>query len=117
MAKARRMTSKPILDGSACASLGGNLNGPSLIKVPDWVKGARARYYLYFAHHEGRHIRLAFADHLEGPWTVHAPGALGLDQTPFPLAAPDVPQVISLPEDFAASMNSCMVFAELEVCT
>ena len=92
MAKARRMTSKPILDGSACASLGGNLNGPSLIKVPDWVKGARARYYLYFAHHEGRHIRLAFADHLEGPWTVHAPGALGLDQTPFPSAAPDVPQ-------------------------
>ena len=50
------------------------------------------RYYLYFAHHHGRHIRLAFADELTGPWRVHPPGALHLAETPFPQSPPAVPQ-------------------------
>ena len=28
---------------------GENINGPSLIKVPDWIKSPLARYYLYFS--------------------------------------------------------------------
>ena len=60
---------------------GENINGPSLIRVPDWVDGAMGRYYLYFAHHEGTYIRLAYADDLAGPWTVHAPGTLRLEDT------------------------------------
>ena len=32
------------------------------------------RYYLYFAHHKGGHIRMAYADELAGPWTVFRPG-------------------------------------------
>ena len=31
---------------------GENINGPSLIKVPDWIKSPLARYYLYFSHHQ-----------------------------------------------------------------
>ena len=27
---------------------------------------------MYFAHHQGTYIRLAYADRLEEPWTVHA---------------------------------------------
>jgi hypothetical protein len=57
---------------------GANINGPSLVRVPDWVPDRMGRYYLYFAHHEGTYIRLAFADRLEGPWKVHAPGTLQL---------------------------------------
>ncbi|TGP23371.1 hypothetical protein, partial [Mesorhizobium sp. M1D.F.Ca.ET.234.01.1.1] len=41
---------------------GANINGPSLIRVPDWLPGRLGAYYLYFAHHTGTYIRLAFAD-------------------------------------------------------
>ena len=37
------------------------------------------RYYLYFAHHKGSYIRLAFADAVAGPWTVYEPGVLSLE--------------------------------------
>lgn len=47
-----------------------NINGPSLIKAPDWLPNRRGRYYLYFANHRGPHIHLAFADKLDGPWTL-----------------------------------------------
>ena len=55
---------------------GDNINGPSLIKVPDWIKSPMGKYYLYFAHHQGKYIRLAYADHPEGPWKVYKKGTL-----------------------------------------
>lgn len=69
-----------------------NINGPSLIAAPPWLSDPLGRYYLYFAHHEGSHIRLAFADDLSGPWRIYEPGTLQLDQTPFGqhIASPDV---------------------------
>src|ERR1044071_4584691 len=57
---------------------GNNINGPSLIRVPDWVTNRLGKYYLYFAHHNGKYIRLAYADHLEGPWKIYKPGVLPL---------------------------------------
>ena len=72
---------------------GDNINGPSLIRAPDWLPGRLARYYLYFAHHQGSYIRLAFADRLEGPWRIHAPGTLRLSDAPQchgHIASPDV---------------------------
>jgi hypothetical protein len=71
-----------------------NTNGPSLIRVPEWVQDALGRYYLYYADHKGDRIKLAYADALGGPWSVHEPGALRLDQTPFLHNAPDVPERI-----------------------
>lgn len=81
-----------IVPPQALRQLGDNINGPSLIRVPDWLPGALGRYYLYFAHHSGDHIRLAFADELTGPWTLWRPGTLHLSQTPCPghIASPDV---------------------------
>ena len=69
-----------------------NINGPSLIRVPSWVERRLGEYYLYFAHHGGRFIRLAYADRIEGPWTVHRGGTLRMDQTPCHshVASPDV---------------------------
>lgn len=72
---------------------GSNINGPSLIKVPDWAPGRLGAYYLYFAHHKGTYLRLAYSDSLRGPWRVHAAGVLALDQCPFikeHIASPDV---------------------------
>lgn len=71
---------------------GDNINGPSLIRVPDWIENPLGRYYLYFAHHKGDYIRLAYSDDLEGRWQIHAPGTLRLEQTICRqhIASPDV---------------------------
>ncbi len=60
---------------------GENINGPSLIRVPSWVEGALGQYYLYFAHHLGTYIRMAYADDLAGPWKVYEAGTLRLEDT------------------------------------
>ena len=72
---------------------GSNINGPSLIKVPDWVQGRLGLFYLYFAHHHGQYIRLAYADSLSGPWKIYTPGVLSIENVNYGydhLASPDV---------------------------
>lgn len=49
---------------------GANINGPTVIKTPSWLKKAPGKYLMYFAHHTGEYIRFAYADKLTGPWTV-----------------------------------------------
>lgn len=58
---------------------GVNINGPSLIRVPDWLPHPLGRYYLYFANHRGGDLRLAYADRIEGPWTIQRPGPLTIE--------------------------------------
>jgi len=58
---------------------GASLNGPSLIRVPAWVKNPLGKYYLYFAHHAGKYLRLAYADKVEGPWKMLEGGVQRLD--------------------------------------
>jgi hypothetical protein len=60
---------------------GANINGPSLIRVPGWVEKPLGKYYLYFAHHQGKYIRLAYADKLPGPWKIHEGGVLNVKDT------------------------------------
>jgi hypothetical protein len=78
----------PALEGAD----GNNINGPSLIRVPSWVKNPLGKYYLYFAHHAGSYIRLAYADRLAGPWKIHPGGVLGMLTAGFDnhIASPDV---------------------------
>lgn len=88
-----RLDGNPILTPKSSASLGTNINGPSLVQVPDWVPRPLGRYYLYFAHHKGAYIRLAYANRLAGPWTVYEPGTLKLSDAPAcvdHIASPDV---------------------------
>ena len=87
-----RLSENPIIRPELSETIGANINGPSLIRVPEWIDGAMAKYYLYFAHHKGKFIRLAYADELSGPWRIHEPGTLHLDETPFVshIASPDV---------------------------
>jgi hypothetical protein len=69
-----------------------NINGASLIKVPDWLPNPLGRYYLYFAHHSGESIRLAYSDDLYEGWTVYEAGTLHLKDTPCHghIASPDI---------------------------
>lgn len=88
-----RSDKNPLIDSNSSSSLGNNINGPSVIKVPSWVKNPLGKYYMYFAHHKGTYIRLAYADSLEGPWTIYEKGTLQLKQaTSFTghIASPDV---------------------------
>lgn len=66
-----------------------NINGPCLMRVPSWVKEPLGKYYLYFAHHKGDSIRLAYADSLSGPWCLYAPGALKLENSLFAVKPPE----------------------------
>jgi len=77
----RRFHQNPIITPEMSTTLGDNINGPSLIRVPEWLSDPLGKYYLYFAHHEGKYIRLAYADKLEGPWKIYEPGTLKLEET------------------------------------
>lgn len=92
--RVERFTNNPIIRPEMLPGKdGANINGPSLIRVPDWVKNPLGRYYLYFAHHGGKYIRLAYADDLRGPWKIHEPGTLHLTNAPAcqgHIASPDV---------------------------
>jgi hypothetical protein len=91
--RAIRIRQNPIVAPAMSTTLGDNINGPSLVRVPDWIEHPLGRYYLYFAHHRGSYIRLAYADHLHGPWHLHDPGTLRLEQAPRcydHIASPDV---------------------------
>jgi len=70
-----------------------NMNGATLFRVPDRVEGRLGRYYIYFAHHEGHYIRLAHAEAITGPWTLHEGGVLHRDDCPWiatHIASPDL---------------------------
>ncbi len=87
-----RLIEAPIITPDLHPSIGENIQGPSLIRVPDWVKDPLGAYYLYFADHKGSYIRLAYADDLGGPWTVHPPGSLQLSNSRFLTEPPDAPR-------------------------
>ena len=90
--KVRRFKNNPIIYPNMDDRMGDNINGPSLIRAPEWIQNPLGKYYLYFAHHQGTYIRLAFADKLEGPWRLHGLGVLNLADSFFNnhIASPDV---------------------------
>lgn len=58
---------------------GHNINGPSVIRIPDWITPEHrahpeAKYYMYFAHHKGAYIRMAWSRSIEGPWSLYQTG-------------------------------------------
>ena len=69
-----RFATNPLVTVKSSSTLGGNVNGPTVIRVPDWVERPLGRYYMYFANHRDVFIRLAYADAPAGPWTIHEPG-------------------------------------------
>ena len=90
--QAVRLKENPVIRPELSPTIGTDINGPSLIRVPEWVEKPLGRYYLYFADHTGKFIRLAYADRLEGPWRIHEPGVLRLAETAATghIASPDL---------------------------
>lgn len=95
--RVERLPGNPMVTPEIDARIGTNVNGPSLVRVPEWVDDPLGVYYLYFAHHRGTYIRMAYADNLEGPWAMYGPGVLDLEDSFFGspefsshVASPDV---------------------------
>jgi hypothetical protein len=89
----RYLVDSPIVSVVSSPQLAGNANGPSLIRAPDWLYNPPGKYLLYFAHHEGRAIKLAVSDHLAGPWKIHSPDPLDLEHSQFARTTPDESQL------------------------
>jgi hypothetical protein len=102
--KVTRLLDQPIIRPDMDDRMGGNINGPAVLRVPDWVETPLGRYYLYFADHKGSYIRMAFADALTGPWTLHTPGVLDLKDSLFPTEDPEPPAAEDVP-DFAECLG------------
>jgi hypothetical protein len=81
--RATRLAQNPLITVDTSVSLGGNVNSPTVIRVPDWVGRPLGRYYMYFANHKGEFIHLAYADAVTGPWKVFEPGVLHVRDTAF----------------------------------
>jgi hypothetical protein len=74
---------------------GNNINGPSFIKVPEFVSNPLGKYYMYFGHHRGKYIRMAYSEeHIMGPYFLYneGKGVLSLENTPGHdhISSPDV---------------------------
>jgi hypothetical protein len=96
--RVERLAGNPIVRPHQDARMGGNVQGPSLVRVPEWIAEPLGRYYLYFADHKGSYIRLAYADRLEGPWRIHEPGSLQLAESRFPTEPAALPESASASE-------------------
>ena len=88
----RLNNARPIITPEMFSALGAsregeNINGPSMIRLPDWLPRSKranssANYYLYFGHHDGDYIRMAWAANATGPWTLFNVGSNSSGSTP-----------------------------------
>jgi hypothetical protein len=97
-----RLAGGPIIYPGISSSIGQNIQGPSVIQVPDWVRNPLGKYYMYFAEHKGDRIKLAYSDDIAGPWKILDAGALKLENSTFLTEAPVLTeeQKTSLPAMF-----------------
>ena len=106
---ATRLPENPLLNIDSSPSIGDNVNGPAVIRVPAWVKAPLGRYYMYFGHHRGKFIRLAYADAIGGPWKIYEPGVLHVRDTAFYREQPDPP---NSPKSFYTHVASPDIYVD-----
>lgn len=109
---ATRLLDQPIIRPNMDRRMGGNINGPALIRMPDWAERRLGRYHLYFSDHKGRYIRLAHADALTGPWRMHEPGVLDVTQSLFEATDPPEPAPEHRPA-WAGNMKGGYLYAHI----
>ena len=89
-----------------------NINGPSVLRMPDWAAGAQATFHMYFAHHKGRSIRLAYADRLDGPWRMHPDPVMPLASSLFVPSDPPFDPALPAP-DWVAGLKGDYLYAHV----
>lgn len=107
----RRFATNPLITVSSSPALGGNVNGPTVIRVPSWVERPMGKYYMYFANHLGDFVRFAYADAVTGPWTIHDAGVLHVRDTAFFRQQPDPKETLA---DFYTHVASPEILVDQE---
>jgi hypothetical protein len=107
--RASRLKQNPLITVETSASLGDNINGPAIFRVPPWIEHPLGRYYAYFGHHQGQFIRLAYANAIAGPWTIYEPGVVQVRDTALYRPQPDPP---GAGEDFYTHVASPEVYLD-----
>ena len=87
-----RFIDEPIIPPFLEEEIGSNIQGPSLLKAPEWFENPLGKYYLYFADHKGDRIKLAYSENLYGPWKIYSGGTLQLKDSKFLTKKPEVPE-------------------------
>ena len=106
---ARRLPENPLITTRTSPALGDNINGPTVIRVPKWVKQPSGRYYMYFAHHMGASIRLAYADRRRAVAGSRARRDARLARTAFFRPQPDPPENL---ENFYTHVASPEIYVD-----
>ena len=57
--RVERIGDAPIITPASHPSIGTNIQGPSVIRSPEWLTNPLGRYLCCFADHKGSFIRLA----------------------------------------------------------
>ena len=107
-----RLGDGPIITPHMDGRMGDNINGPAILRMPDWAAGRLGTYHLYFSDHKGSYIRLAFADRLTGPWRLHGPGVLDIADSLFPASDPPEPPAAERPA-WAKKMAGGYLYAHI----
>ncbi|MGI9373404.1 MAG: hypothetical protein ACR2OJ_12985, partial [Hyphomicrobiales bacterium] len=110
--RVERLLDAPIIAPHMDDRMGDNINGPAIVRMPDWAEGRLGTYHLYFSDHKGKYIRLAYADALMGPWHIHTPGALDLENSLFEKADPSEPPFDERPA-WAKKMKGGYLYAHI----
>jgi hypothetical protein len=90
-----RSARNPLITPATHPGISNNITMPSVLRVPPALAATMGgdSYWMYFAAHDGRYIRLAHAAAPEGPWITYAPGSLkDTEVAPFSdtISSPDV---------------------------
>ena len=94
--KIKKYNKGPIISPEISSELGQNIQGPSIIKKPEWINNKLGKYLLYFADHKGDHIKLAHSNNLFHSWEIYKGGTLRLLQSNFLTAPPEIPNSFDL---------------------
>ncbi|MBX2884882.1 MAG: hypothetical protein KTR32_33310 [Granulosicoccus sp.] len=109
---AKRLIENPIITPQLDSRIGENINGPSLLLAPEWLPNRLGKYYLYFAHHQGSFIRLAYSDSLIGPWKIYQPGVMDVKDSLFAKTDP-TPAANSTRPDWAVKFQDDYLYAHV----
>jgi hypothetical protein len=81
--RAERISQSPIVWPDMDDRMGDNIATPCLIVMPEWATERLGKYHLYFSDHKGRYLRLAYSDNVTGPWQIHTPGVMDVEDSLF----------------------------------
>ena len=109
-----RLSDTPLVDANLFppASLSGlepealaNINGPSVLRMPDWQRGGLAPFICISGIIRQIHPPLAHADALDGPWKMHPDPIMPLADSLFEPVDPPHDPKLKAPDWVEALVN------------